>query len=814
MKLSLNWLKKYLNISYTPEKIAEMLTTVGLEVEGIEIVESIKGGLKGIVTGAVLQCEKHPDADRLSLTLVDIGNGTHLNIVCGAPNVAKGQKVLVATIGTELYAKDGSAFTIKKGKIRGSESEGMICAADEIGLGDDHSGILVLPENTQIGIPASTYFNVEDDFVFEIGLTPNRSDATSHMGVARDLLAYLKVHENYTEDIAEADISDYITEKIAYNTDVDIRDTTACPRYSGITITGVEVKESPEELKRFLKAIGVNPVNNIVDITNFVLHELGSPLHAFDADKIAGNQIIVTKLPEGTSFTTLDGMERKLHRDDLMICDGNLNPLTIAGVYGGLDSGITENTKNVFLECAYFAPVMIRKTSNRHNLKTDAAKTFEKGADPNNTEQAIKRAAALIKEYAGGAISNIIVDVYPKVINPAEIRLNFQHVTQLLGVDIKQEDILNILTAMEMEIKPLNNESVLVRVPTNKADVTREVDLIEEIVRIYGLNKVPVSSQIRSTVSYTEKPDKHRSKELLANYLASNGFNEMMGLSLIESRLYQNLGLADEDNYVGINNTSNVHLDIMRPDMLLSGLQSVAYNLNRQQTNLNLFELGKSYQKSGDSYIENELLTIFITGKSNEESWLTDSNSDKSFYDIKKIILSILSRVNITNVQLTPIEQDNRFQYGLRAGLGPVILAEFGLVKKNVCDKLSVKSNIYYGEISIANLLKLMGKNQIHVKEISKFPSVRRDLALVVEKNVQFREIEDIARKVNKNLLKQIGLFDVYENKEHLGENKKSMAISLKFENMDRTLSDTEIEQIMNQIIIQLEEKLNAIIRK
>lgn len=814
MKLSLNWLRKYLNLSYTPEKIAEILTTIGLEVEGIEKVEFIKGGLRGVIIGEVISCEKHPDADRLSVTQVNIGDETPLQIVCGAPNVAQGQKVLVSTIGTILNNEDGSTFTIKKGKIRGVESQGMICSEKELGLGNDSNGILVLPEAASVGKAAADYYNIEDDFVLEIGLTPNRSDATSHLGVAKDLLAYLRVHENYTEDIIDADISDFITEKVALNIDVEVQDTKACPRYTGITITDVRVKESPEWIKKHLASIGIKSVNNIVDITNFVLHELGHPLHAFDADKIDQKKIIVTHLPEGTPFTTLDDIERKLHAEDLMICDASLKPLTIAGVYGGLESGITIGTKNVFLESAFFTPVLIRKTSNRHNLKTDAARAFEKGVDPNITVLAIKRAAALIKELAGGSISSDIIDIYPKKVAMPEIRLRYKHINQLLGAEISQDDILAILSAMDMELKPWDSDSVLVKVPTNKVDVTREVDLIEEIVRIYGLNRIPVTDQIRSTISYTQNPDKQKVKELIADYLASNGFNEMMGLSLVESRLYQNLDHVDPANFVYINNTSNVHLDIMRPDMLMSGLQSIAYNLNRQQTNLALFEMGKSYQKAGDTYDENELLTLFMTGKLYEESWLTDYKKDKSFYDIKRAVLSVLSKVNITNVQYVPIHNDSRFQYGLKATKGPILLAEFGLLKKSIYNKSGIKSPVYYGEISIANLLTLIGNNQVHVQEISKFPTVRRDLALVVDKSVKFADIEQIARQSNKKLLKHIGLFDVYENKEQLGENKKSIAISLLFENISKTLNDIEIDHIMNQIIGQLEEKLNALIRK
>lgn len=814
MKLSLNWLKRYLKISYTPEKIAEMLTLIGLEVEGIDKVESIKGGLKGVVTGHVVTCEKHPDADRLSLTTVQIGVGDPLQIVCGAPNVAAGQKVMVATIGTVIYNDDGTSFTIKKGKIRGVESQGMICAEDELGIGHDHSGIIVLPAETPIGMPAAQYFKVEDDYVFEVGLTPNRSDATSQFGIARDLLAYLKVNENFTDELKDPDISGFITERIAFNIDVELEDKVACPRYTGISIANVTVKESPDWMKKLLQAIGVKPINNIVDATNFVLNEIGQPLHAFDADKIAGRKVIVTKLSAATPFTTLDGVERKLGANDLMICDGNRSPLTIAGVYGGLNSGVTEETKNVFLESACFNATAIRKTSTLHNLRTDAAKVFEKGSDPNNTEFAIKRAASLIKELAGGEISNIIVDEYPKPIKMVEIRLNYAKVHQVTGVNIPAETIHTILQSMEMEIEPLNAESILVKVPTNKVDVIREIDLIEEIIRIYGLNRVEVPSRLMSTITYSTHPDKHKTKELISDFLSSRGFNEMMGLSLIESRFYDGLNITDADSFVAINNTSNVHLDIMRPEMLLSGLQSVAYNLNRQQQRLALYEFGKSYLKRDDGHREQEYITLFLTGKKNEESWLTDAKSDRSFYDIKRAVLSILERLGINDGQFTEITDDKRFSYGLSFDRGPITLATFGEVSKTVLQKVGIKVPVFYAELLYDNILMMASKAKTKVNEISKFPSMRRDLALVVDKNIPFSDIEQTARKAEKKLLKQITLFDVYINDQQLGENKKSYAVSFMFENPDKTLNDKEIDQIMTKITAQLEEKTKAFIRK
>lgn len=813
MKLSLNWLKKYLNISYTEEKIAEMLTLIGLEVEGYEAIESIKGGLKGVVVGEVKTCEKHADADRLSLTTVDIGSGELLPIVCGAPNVAVGQKVMVATIGTTLYPKNGSPLTIKKGNIRGAASFGMICAEDELGLGSDHDGILVLPPDTLIGMPASEYYNIENDVVFEIGLTPNRSDATSQLGVARDLLAYLRVNEQYQDELNEPDISNYVTEKVAFNIDIEIQNKKDCLRYTGVTISQVEVKESPDRLQKLLMAIGVKPINNIVDITNFVLNELGQPLHAFDADKIAGHKIIVKSSVQGAEFTTLDDVSRKLQSTDLVICDGNEDAMCLAGVYGGKNSGVSTETKNIFLESACFKSTTIRKTSTFHNLRTDAAKIFEKGSDPNITVFAMKRAAALIKEIAGGAISNYYQDEYPAEIKPAEVRLYYANVEKLIGLHIPDEDIHAILQAMDMEISSLDDESILVKIPTNKIDVNREVDLIEEIVRIYGLNRVPVSNLVKSTISYSEYPGKYETKEILANYLAANGFQEMMGLSLIESKNYQGLEFMDPTEFVYINNTSNIHLDIMRPDMLMSGLLSVAYNLNRQQSNLAVFELGKFYRKIENEYVEKEVLTVFMTGKKNAESWLSPK-SETSFYDIKKQMLSLLERVGVHQYQLTEIKDDARWTYGLRVHRGADILSEFGEVKKAVCQKMGIKSTVYYGELHLGLLVHWVGKEKIQVQEISKFPSVRRDLAIIISKNTSFKEIETIARQINKKILKHVGLFDVYEHEEHVGRDKKSYAVSFVFESTEKTLQDKEIDAVMEQLKAQLELKLNAFIRK
>lgn len=813
MKLSLNWLKRYLDISYTAAEVGEMLTLIGLETEGIEQVESIKGGLKGVVTGQVLSCIKHPDADKLSITEVNIGTDTPLQIVCGAPNVDTGQKVLVATIGTKLYIEDNE-LVIKKGKIRGVESQGMICAEDELGLGHDHSGIMILPENTPVGQAAAELFNREDDYVLEIGLTPNRSDATSQLGVARDLLAYLKVNKNYDKDIIEPEISGFITEKTSINIDVELNNKNACKRYSGLTLTQITVKESPEWLQKLLKTIDVKPINNIVDITNFILHEYGQPLHAFDADKIKGHTIRVQNLPSQTPFVSLDGLERKLNSEDLMICDGDNQPLCMAGVYGGLNSGVTYETKNIFLESAFFDATTIRRTSTRHNLRTDAAKIFEKGADPNITITALKRAAAMMRELAHATISDKLVDIYPVEIQPKELRLHYPHVNKLIGTEIPPHDIHNILMAMNMAITPIDKESILVKVPTNKCDVTREVDLIEEIVRIFGLNRVPISSKISSTISHSEKPEKYAIKELISNHLTANGFNEMMGLSLIESRYYKDLTTIDPANFVYINNTSNIQLDIMRPDMLVSGLITVAHNHNRQQNQLQLFEFGKTYLKNGDKFREEEFISLFISGKKFNESWLADSKKEKSFYDIKRILFSILNSVGIRNLEEEVIENMDNLTLGIHLKFQGNKIATLGEVHPQICKQMGIKSKIFYAHISFYQLIKAVSQLEIISQEISRYPSMRRDLALVINKAVTFKEIETIAKSVDKRILKQIGLFDVYENKEQLGSDKKSYAVSFLFENTQKTLNDKEIDFVMGKLITSLENQLGAFVRK
>lgn len=814
MKLSRNWLSQYIDLSMSDDELSEILTTIGLEVEGMDQIEAVKGGLEGIVVGHVLTCEKHPDADKLSVTTVDLGNGEEAaQIVCGAPNVAAGQKVMVATVGTTLYTPEGEAWKIKKGKIRGQVSLGMICAEDELGLGTSHDGIMVLPEDVPTGTLAKNYIDLDNDTVYDIGLTPNRSDATSHLGSAKDVAAYLTYHNGESHSVKAPKVSDFKVDQNTLEFKVEVKDTEACPRYSGITISGVEIKPSPEWMQRKLSAIGVRPINNIVDITNFVLHEMGQPLHAFDADKIPSKKIIVQKLADGSAFTTLDEAARKLHSEDLMICDGEDNGLCIAGVFGGLGSGVTDETQNIFLESAHFEAGGIRRTSTRHLLRTDAAKVYEKGSDPNITVTALKRAALLMKEYAGGTISSDIIDIYPQTIAPKEIHLKYSSVSDMFGVEVSKEDIHSILRAMDMQIKSTGNESILVQVPTDKADVTREVDLLEELMRIYGFNKIPIPTKVQSTISYKSYPDKVDVRNLLSDHLAAQGFYEMMGLSLIESKHYAEQEDISNEAFVYINNTSNIHLDIMRPEMMRSGLISVLHNHNRQQLDVRLFELGKSYQTQGEDYVETEYLTLFMSGKRYTESWMTDSKAQVDYYDLKRYVHGVLSRLGIRKYQVSEITEDSRFLYGLTYHRGRDVICNFGAVHGDIADKMGLKADTFYAEFKMDMLLKALNK-EVQVTEPSKFPTSRRDLALVVDKSATFADMEKIARGTDKKLLKDINLFDVYADEDRLGKGKKSYAISYIFEDSTKTLKDKDVDKIMNKMIMKYESELGAEIRK
>lgn len=816
MKVSLSWLRQYIDTKdLSPSAIGDILTSTGLEVEGMEEVESVPGGLRGLVIGEVKECGQHPNADRLSLTKVDVGGEELLSIVCGAPNVAAGQKVVVATVGTELFPTEGDPFKIKKGKIRGEVSEGMICAEDEIGLGNDHDGIIVLPATAQVGQAASDYYGIESDYVYEIGLTPNRSDATNHLGVAYDLAAALRVNHGYTDAVKQPSVDAFKVEQTDMAIPVEVRNTEACPRYSGVTITNLTIKESPDWLKARLNAIGVRPINNIVDITNFVLHELGQPLHAFDLKEIKGNKIIVSTLPAKTKFLSLDEIERELHEEDLMICDGEENGMCMGGVFGGIKSGVKDETTSIFLESAHFDPEWIRRTSMRHNLRTDAAKVYEKGSDPNITVYALKRAALLMQELAGGVIASEIIDIYPKVKEPAKIDVRYQRVNDLIGVTIAPEKVHAILEAMGMNILTKNDTQFTAEVPTNKADVLREVDMIEEILRIYGFNNVPIPSQVTTSMSIAPHPSPTLVRNIISDQLAAQGFNEMMALSLSESRYYaEKEELVAKDELVYVNNTSNVHLDIMRPTMLYSGLEAIIHNQNRQEADLKLFEFGRSYRKTEDDFEETNRLTLFITGRRQPESWLADDQAMVSYYSLKAHVNNVLQRLGVQGFQEEAVTKDTVLAYGTRYFRGPRELVRYGRVQGALLKEMDIRGEVFYADFNWDNVFRALPKKRVQFAELNKYPSMRRDLALVVDNSVKFSDIAAIAGKTAKKLLRETNLFDVYVNDDQLGAGKKSYAVSFIFEDASRTLKVKEIDKVMNQIIKTCETQLGAQVRR
>ncbi|MFC4740328.1 phenylalanine--tRNA ligase subunit beta [Flavobacterium ponti] len=809
MRISYNWLKQFIKIDWKSEETAALLTDLGLEVEGVDKFESLKGGLEGIVVGHVLTCEKHPDADKLKITTVDLGDGNApVQIVCGAPNVAAGQKVPVATIGTKLYDKEGNSFEIKKGKIRGQESHGMICAEDELGLGESHDGILILNEDLKPGTLGKDVFNIETDEVFEIGLTPNRADAMSHWGVARDLKAGL-IQSNVTSELMTPSVSSFRIDKRTLKIDIEVENKELVPRYCGVTISGVSVKTSPTWLQNRLKSIGLTPKNNIVDVTNYVMHELGQPTHAFDANKIKGNKVIVKTVKAGTKFTTLDGVERTLDKEDVMICNAE-SPMCIAGVFGGIESGVTENTQNIFLESAYFNPVSVRKTAKRHGLNTDASFRFERGIDPTITEYALKRAALLIQEVAGGEITSDITDVYPKKIEDFSVFVTFDRINKVIGEELKKETIKTILTSLEIKINSITESGLGLTIPSYRVDVQREIDVIEEILRVYGYNSIGFNAKVSATIANSPRTEEYKVQNIISNQLCSQGFNEMMANSLTSPEYIKLSEQLTENETVHIINPLSTELSAMRQSLLFSGLEAILFNINRRKSNLRLFEFGKTYHKVENGYDERKHLCLYLTGNKAAENWNAPATKS-DFFLMKGYVMAMLMRMGLDQkVSSLPIENDV-FSEGLALAIGRETIAEFGIVKKSILKAFDIKQEVVYADLNWAAIQKYVS-NKLKLTEISKFPEVRRDLALLVNKDVTFETIYKIAKQTDKTLIKEISLFDVYEGK-NLPENKKSYAVSFIMNDEKKTLEEKQIEKVMQKLQANFEKEVGATLR-
>jgi len=810
MTISYNWLCEYLPVQPSPEDLSVILTAIGLEVESLEKFESIKGSLEGLVIGEVLTVDKHPNADKLKLTTVNTGNGVPLRIVCGAPNVAAGQKVVVAPVGATIYPVTGEPLTMKKAKIRGEESEGMICAEDEIGLGGSHAGIMVLDTALQPGTPARDVFNPVQDWVYEIGLTPNRMDAMSHIGVARDVCAYFNNREHTSRyQVKLPAVPELPKASEPFTIAVVVENTVACPRYSGISITGVQTAPSPDWLRNKLLAIGVRPINNIVDITNFILHETGQPLHAFDADAIAKREVIVKNLPAGTPFVTLDEKERKLDAADLMICDGNGEGMCIAGVFGGLHSGVTERTRNIFLESACFSPASIRPTSFRHGLRTDAATRFEKGVDISGTLFALQRAAALICELARGRVASAVTDVYPQPKPRTEVSVTWAYIKKLSGKDYDMEKVQHILRSLGFEILEATPELLRVSVPYSKPDISIPADIVEEIMRIDGLDNIGIPAQVLITPAITAHPGREAVREKIAGYLAANGFNEIFTNSITNSKYFPPEVL--ERTVKMINNLS-ADLDVMRPSMLETGLESIAYNLNRRNEDLLFFEFGKTYAVTGNSkYEETEHLSLYLTGRKRPESWLYQA-APVDFYYLKGYVGNILAQLGITALQWAEIETAG-LQHAWQIKARGQELAALGAAAPQKLKQFDIRQPVWFADINWQAVLAALPKKDNFYSEIPKFPAVRRDLALVLDKKVRFADVEATARAVKSPLLQHINLFDVFES-EKLGANKQSYAVSFTFQDTRKTLTDKEIDAVMDKLVKAFETQLQAEIRK
>lgn len=815
MKLSHNWLREYIPHQFSTEKIESWLTEIGLEVEGLEPYESIRGGLKDIVTGQVLTCVKHPNADRLSLTTVDIGNDTILQIVCGAPNVAVGQKVLVAKVGAMIYPSAGEPFEIREAKVRGEKSTGMICAEDELGLGESHAGIIVLPEDTAVGLPATELFDIYSDEIIEIGLTPNRSDANSHFGTARDLWAALHIHEGYEKPLVLPEMLDPDSLPEQGDFLVELRAPELCTRYTGIEISNVTIQESPQWLKNKLRAIGQKPINNVVDITNYVMFELGQPLHAFDADKIPDKKIIIDVAKNATEFIGLDGVTRKLTADDLVIAGGQGVPMCIAGVYGAASFGVSDDTTTIFLESACFQPAAIRRTSLRHNLRTESASHFEKGTDPNMCAGVLMRAAWLIRELAGGTINSGMYDVYPVPVPKAKVQISPERINKLLGADIAPARMKAILDALQMEVVETNETLWNVTVPGYKTDVLREADIAEEIGRIYGLNNIAPGESFHFAVGARQQLNKTGLREQLLRFLADNGYNEVMGLSIIDSRWWEKVSNFDRKKAVIINNTSNIHLDLMRPDALASAMEIVSYNLARQQNSLRMFEFGRTYSSVGDEVQEREFISLFATGKLYKESWQLPSGIENSFFTLKGMVLQALFALGIRDIRGKMVESDSRFSGQYDLTVADMTLAIVVKVDKAICDRADIDQDLYFAQIDWQAVLQYLSTLEtVPYREFSRFPLARRDLALVATEETTFDQISNLIFSNVGAPLIDIHLFDEYRHPEHVGTGRKSYAISLTLANREKTWSDSELDHIMSGAINKLKSDLGVEIRK
>lgn len=820
MNISYNWLKEYVNFDLTPEEVAAALTSIGLETGGVEEVETIKGGLEGIVVGEVLTCEPHPNSDHMHVTTVNLGQGEPVQIVCGAPNVAAGQKVIVATLGTKLYDGD-QCFTIKKSKLRGIESNGMICAEDEIGIGTSHDGIIVLPADAVPGTPAKEYYNIKSEYVLEVDITPNRADACSHYGVARDLYAYL-IQNGHQATLKRPSVEGFAVESNNLDIKIEVENTEACPRYAGVAIKNVQVKESPEWLKNKLNLIGLRPINNIVDITNYILHAYGQPLHCFDAAKIKGNTIRVKTVAEGTPFVTLDGVEHKLSDKDLMICNAE-EPMCIPGVFGGLDSGTTETTTDVFIESAYFNPTWVRKTARRQGLSTDSSFRFERGIDPNGTIYALKQAALLIKELAGGEIASEIKDNYPNPIEDFKVELTYQKVNDLIGKNIEKETVKSIVSSLEMQIVAETEEALSLQVPAYRVDVQRDCDVIEDILRIYGYNNIEIPTTLKS--SLTTKSDVDKSQKLqniISEQLVGCGFNEILNNSLTAAAYYEGLETMPAAQSVYLMNPLSNDLNVMRQSLLFGGLESIQHNANRKNADLKFFEFGNCYfynaereneEKVLSAYKEEYHLALWVTGNRVSNSWI-HADEKSTIYELKAYVLNIFNRlgVNYGTVVFGNLQNDvyaNAITVHTRGGK---LLATMGIVTKKIQKRFDLDNEVYYAEINWNELMKAIRNSKVGFKELTKFPAVKRDLALLIDKNIQFAEIEKIAYETERKLLKSVELFDVYEGK-NLEAGKKSYAVSFVLQDETATLNDKQIDKIMQKLIANLENKLQAKLR-